>query len=142
MVPIMSKYMKQNLSAALSIAIIALISCSKMSSDAVDLTVDYSWQGYKSCGMGLPQMSINGIPENTKFLHISMYDHKYGFDHGEVTVVFGGFNTIALGSYKEITGPCPPPNGQGRYKITVKALDENDIIVGIGKKEKYFPEKK
>jgi hypothetical protein len=37
--------------------------------------------------------------------------------------------------------PCPPPNGQGRYEITVKALDVSDIIVGTGSKERYFPEK-
>jgi len=75
-----------------------------------------------------PQMSINGIPINTKYLSISMYDHEYGFDHGGVKIAYDGSNTIVKGSYKDITGPCPPPNGQGRYKITVKAIDENDSI--------------
>ena len=49
---------------------------------------------------------------------------------------------ITRGSYKEITGPCPPPNSAGRYKISVKALDGNDIVVGTGSKERLFPEKK
>ena len=48
---------------------------------------------------------------------------------------------ITRGSYKEITGPCPPPNSAGRYRISVKALDGNDIVVGTGSKERLFPEK-
>ena len=59
-----------------------------------------------------------------------------------VRVVYEGSGDIKKGSYTEITGPCPPPKSAGRYKITVKALDENDVVVGVGTKERYFPEEK
>jgi len=116
--------------------------CEKKDPNAVALSVDFTWEGYPNCDMGLPQMSIGGIPESTKFLIISMYDHEFGFDHGEVKIQYAGSGTITRGSYKEITGPCPPPNSQGRYEITVKALDANDTVVGMGSKARYFPEKK
>jgi phosphatidylethanolamine-binding protein (PEBP) family uncharacterized protein len=116
-----------------------LVSCERYP-DAAALAVEFTWDGYKHCGMGLPQMQIDGIPENTKFLEVSMYDHEHGFDHGKVEITYAGSGTINSGSYTEITGPCPPPNNPGRYKITVKALDANEAVIGIGSKEKYFPE--
>ena len=29
---------------------------------------------------------------------------------------------------------------KSRYKVTVKALDENEVVVGVGSKQGYFPE--
>jgi hypothetical protein len=60
---------------------------------------------------------------------------------GEVKIKYSGSGMITRGSYKEITGPCPRPNSAGRYKISVRALDGNDIVVGTGSKERLFPEK-
>lgn len=137
----MKNRIKKLLMVMFVIVTFAIVNCSNVSSGVVDLKVDFTWEGYNHCGMGLPQLSINGIPGNTKYLSISMYDHEYGFDHGEVKIAYDGSNAIVKGSYKEITGPCPPPNGQGRYKITVKAIDENDSIIGKGSKEKPFPVK-
>jgi hypothetical protein len=126
----------------LTVLFFSFIGCSNVSPDAVELTVDFTWEAYAPCDMGLPQMNILGIPNNTKFLEISMYDHEYGFDHGKVKIEYEGSITIKKGSFTEITGPCPPPKGIGRYKITVKALDGKDVVVGLGSKERYFPEKK
>ena len=134
--------MKQVIALILIGICFSLYSCEKKDSNAVELSVDFTWEGYEACAMGLPQMSIGGIPENAKILKVSMYDHEFGFDHGEVTITYEGTGTITRGSYAEITGPCPPPNSAGRYKISVKALDRNDIVVGTGSKERLFPEKK
>ena len=134
--------MKQVIILILITLFFSFYSCEKKDPNAVDLSVDFTWDGYANCGMGLPQMSIGGIPENTKFLKISMYDHEYGFDHGEVKIGYEGSGTIQRGSFKDITGPCPPPNNPGRYEITVKALDGNEMVVGVGSKERYFPEDK
>jgi phosphatidylethanolamine-binding protein (PEBP) family uncharacterized protein len=90
--------------------------------------------------LGLPQMQIGGIPDSTKLFEISMYDHKFGFDHGEMRIVYDKSGAIARRRVAEITGPCPPPKEQGRYEITVKALDGNDGVVGIGRRERYYPE--
>lgn len=117
------------------------IGCSNVSPDAVDLKVDFSWQGMAACGWGNPEISIEGVPENTKALMVSMYDHAYFHDHGEVTIPYDGTSIIKMGVLEKIQGPCPF-GVPGRYKITVKALDGDDIIIGTGSKERYFPEEK
>jgi hypothetical protein len=70
-----------------------------------------------------------------------MYDHAYFHDHGEVTIPYDGTSIIKLGVLEKIQGPCPF-GVPGRYKITVKALDGDDVIIGTGSKERYFPEEK
>ena len=68
--------------------------------------------------------------------------HKVsGEDHGEVTIAYGGSGKFKRGTLMEFLGPCPP-GGPGRYEITVKALDADKVIIGIGSKERYFPEEK
>jgi hypothetical protein len=117
------------------------IGCSNVSPDAVDLEVDFSWQDMTACGWGNPEIIIGGLPENTKALAVSMYDHVYFYDHGKVTIPYDGSGIIKMGVLKEIQGPCPP-DVPGRYKITVKALDANNVVIGIGSKKRYFPEEK
>ena len=114
---------------------------SEISPDAVDLKVDFTWEGYRACDRGNPELTINGVPENTKFLEISMFDHAYYVDHGKVTVPYSGSGKFKRGTLMELLGPCPP-GGPGRYEITVKALDADEVIIGIGSKERYFPEEK
>ena len=116
--------------------------CSDVSRDAVDLTVDFTWQGLTPCSWGNPEINIGGAPDNTKALVIDMYDHAYFYNHGEVTLAYDGSGIIKKGSTEEIYAPCPAPDAPGRYKITVKALDSNNEVVGVGSKERYFPEEK
>lgn len=47
----------------------------KVSQDAVQLSVDFTWEGMKRCDWGNPEIHVTGIPEKTKFIKISMYDH-------------------------------------------------------------------
>jgi hypothetical protein len=70
-----------------------------------------------------------------------MYDHVYFYDHGKVTIDYDGSGIIKMGALEQLQGPCPP-NVPGRYEITIKALDGDDIVIGTGNKERYFPEKK
>jgi len=81
--------------------------CSDVSPDAVDLQVDFSWEGMEPCGWGIPEVGIRGVPENTKYLVVDMYDHAYFFDHGEVKVIYNGSNIISRDSLKKIYCPCP-----------------------------------
>ena len=117
-------------------------SCSDVSPDAVDLTVDFSWQGIVPCSWGNPEINIGGLPDNTRALEIGMYDHAYFYDHGEATIAYDGSGIIKRGASEKIYAPCPPPDTPGRYKITVKALNGNDKVIGIGSKERYYPEEK
>ena len=113
--------------------------CSDVNSNAIDLKVDFSWEGMARCGMGIPEISIQQFPKNTKFILVRMYDHAYLWDHGEVKVAYDGSNMIAKSALENIESPCPP-DAPGRYEVTVKALDGNDVVLGVGSKERYFPE--
>ena len=117
----------------------SLYCCQKKDPNAVELSVEFSWQGMSACGWGNPEISIEGLPEKTKNITVSMYDHAYFHDHGEVTIPHDGTNIIKMGVWEKIQGPCPF-DVPGRYKITVKALDADNVVIGIGSKERYFPE--
>ena len=112
----------------------------KISEDAVDLFVEFSWKDMKPCGWGNPEIEIGSVPAETKFLKISMYDHAYRHDHGSEVVPYTGYDTIARDQHKKIQGPCPP-GSPGRYEITIKALDEDEVVIGIGSLERFYPEK-
>ena len=112
----------------------------KVSQDAVELSVDFSWEGLERCGWGNPEIRFSGVPEQTKFIKVHMYDHVYSHDHGQVIVPYTKNGIIDRGRLKKIQGPCPP-GSPGRYEITIKAVDENEVVIGIGSKERYFPEK-
>ena len=118
-----------------------LYSCEKVSEDAVELSVDFTWEGFRPCDWGNPEIRMNGIPEKTKYIEMHMYDHVYQYDHGKVKVPYTGENTIPKGRYQDIQGPCPPYD-PGEYEITIKAFDENGTVIGIGSKKRFFPEKR
>ena len=44
-------------------------------------------------------------------------------------------------NFGKIEGPCPFADS-GRYKFQIKAVNENGVVIGIGSKKRYFPEKK
>ncbi len=120
--------------------LIPFYSCEKISENAVKLSVDFTWEGMESCDWGNPEINIRKIPEQTKHIKIHMYDHKYKYDHGSVVFEYTGENIIPMDRYKNIQGPCPPYE-PGEYEITIKALDKNKIVIGMGSKTRFFPEK-
>jgi phosphatidylethanolamine-binding protein (PEBP) family uncharacterized protein len=89
--------------------------------------------------MGIPEIAVAGISGNTKHLVVRMYDHAYHYDHGKVKFAYQGSNITTKKLLEEIERPCPP-DAPGRYKVTVKALDENEVVIGVGSKKRYFPE--
>lgn len=127
---------------ALFVGLIFTVSaCEKVSPDAADLSVHFSWEGVNYCGHGNPEVSIGEIPDKTKFLKFRMYDHAYAYDHGTVTLPYTGKGIIARNTLNTIQNPCPPGSGSpGRYKITIKALDEEKTVIGVGSKERFYPE--
>ena len=117
--------------------------CSNVSPDALDLEVDFSWQGIVPCSWGNPEISIGGVPDSTKFLEVKMYDPFYLCDTctGAVKIHYDGSGIIKSGVLEDIQAPCQS-GSSGDYKITMKALDGNGVVVGTGNKRKHFPEKK
>ncbi len=112
----------------------------KVSENAVELSVDFSWEGMQPCRWGNPEIRVSGVPDKTNHLQISMYDHEYIHDHGTVTMLWVGVGNFAKGAFEGLQGPCPSGN-PGRYEITVKAIDEHEVVIGVGSRERRFPEK-
>ncbi|MDM8541652.1 hypothetical protein QUF90_11250 [Desulfococcaceae bacterium HSG9] len=121
--------------------ILSVYGCENVSPDAVELSVDFSWKGMKPCGWGNPKIHVSRVPDKTKFLEVSMYDHAYSHDHGTVMMPYTGNGIIVRDRFKEIQGPCPMYT-PGRYEIKIKAIDANKVVIGIGSKTRFFPEKK
>ena len=129
--------------ASIALILLALISgffgCSNVSPDAVELKVDFTWDGLVPCAVGgNPEIRVGGIPDGTRTLVVSLYDH--GMSHGNQTLDYDGSGIIKKGVLDQIEGPCPFADS-GRYKFKIEAVDENEIIIGVGSFERYYPEK-
>jgi phosphatidylethanolamine-binding protein (PEBP) family uncharacterized protein len=135
--------MYHNRSISLLLCFIVLYSCEKVSSDAVNFELDYSWGTELGVNRKSPEIRFTGIPANTKFLEVQLIDLDQKFaDHGEVEkIAYVESNVIPYGSLKNYIGPSPPPQGH-LYEYTIRAIDENGVIVGIGKKAKNCCSKK
>jgi len=130
--------MKHNITYVLIIALIVLINCSNVSPDAIEMKVDFTWDGLVPCALGgNPEIRISGIPEGTKTFVVSLYDH--GMSHGKQTLGNDGSGIIRKGALDEIEGPCPFADS-GRYKFKVEAVNANKKIIGIGSLERNYPE--
>ena len=117
-----------------------MVSCSKVSSDAVELRVGFTWEGFVPCGVGShPEIRVSGIPDETKVLVVKLYDH--GFSHGKQSLAYDGSGIIKQGTLNKIESPCPIGE-PGRYEYKIEALNENKVIIGIGSRERDYPEKK
>ena len=134
----MMKQMKKILAYVLIIALLPLVGCSRVSSDAVELKVDFNWEGFSPCGVGShPELRISGIPDETKVLVVKLYDH--GLSHGKQSLPYDGSGIIKKGSLDKIESPCPIGD-PGRYEYKVEALNENKVIIGLGSRVRYYPE--
>ncbi len=129
--------------ASIALILLALIpgffGCSNVSPDAVELKIDFTWEGLVPCAVGgNPEIRVGGIPDGTRTLVVSLYDH--GMSHGNQTLDYDGSGIIKKGVLDQIEGPCPFADS-GRYKFKIEAVDENEIIIGVGSLERYYPEK-
>ena len=132
--------MKQILATVLIIALLVSVSCSKVSSDAVELRVDFTRESFSPCGVGShPEIRISGIPDETKVLVVKLSDH--GLSHGKQSLIYDGSGIIKKDVLNKIESPCPIGD-PGRYKYKIEALNENSVIIGIGSRVRYYPEKK
>jgi hypothetical protein len=130
--------MKQIFTIVFIISLFILVGCSKVSPDAVELRVDFTWEGFASCGVGNhPEIHVSGIPDETKVLIVKLTDH--GLSHGKQSLPYNGSGIIKNGVLDRIESPCPIGD-PGRYKYKIEALNENNVIIGFGSRERYYPE--
>ncbi len=112
----------------------------QVSSDAVDLTVDFAWQPSDRCSRRSPEIRVANIPAATKTLYVKLKDRDVpNWNHGGGTMAYDGSGLIPAGALKNgYNGPCPP-SGSHRYEFTVQAIDAAGVVVGIGKETHPFP---
>jgi len=113
-----------------------------IAADVVKLVVDFTVTSRFGCSSVSPEIKVTGFPESTKSFKVTLRDldtiSPDPFYHGGGTVANDGSGVIAAGSLKYYKGPCPQ-FGTHRYVFTVKAVDVDGRIIGIGKKMKKFP---
>ena len=80
-----------------------------------------------------------GIPDATKIIVVTLYDH--GMSHGKQEFAYNGSSIIKKGALDGIEGPCPQFD-PGRYKFKIEAVNADGVVIGVGSRERRFPEEK
>ncbi len=112
----------------------------KISPNAVDLIVKFTWKNTAKCSRISPKINVSNIPKGTKTLKVILKDFQApDWNHGGGTVPYTGSGIIKPGALKAgYNGPCPP-SGSHNYEFTVHAIDKDGVIIGVGKAVKKFP---
>lgn len=121
--------------------VITLCACTNDFEDAAVIGVDFEWQQIDKGAQDNPEIRLTGVPQGTRRFLVSLVDiNLKGFDHGSGYAENDNSGIIARGAVKgSYNGPDPPfPSVKHSYEITVKALDENGTVIGVGKKAKVF----
>lgn len=126
--------------AALLVFLIAGCATIKISPDAVDIGVEFTWQNTKACSIKSPEIIVTNVPPETKIFKVALTDIDVpSWNHGGGKIDNDGTGVIPAGSLKSgYNGPCPP-SGSHRYEFSVKAVDADGVVIGIGKAERKFP---
>ena len=120
-----------------SVCLLVFWGCEKVSPDIVNFELDFTWGTVPGENRKNPEIKLHGVPTGTTKLQVQLVDLDVSFaDHGlEETINYTNDNVIPPGALSNYIGPSPPPGGH-LYEFTVKALDKNGVVIGIGKKAK------
>jgi phosphatidylethanolamine-binding protein (PEBP) family uncharacterized protein len=119
------------------ILIVAMLSVA--ASDAMAMSLSFSWAGYRACGSQSPAFTVSDVPPDTARLAFRMVDREVpSYPHGGGTVAYMGKDDIPAGAFS-FKGPCPPPGQQHTYEWTVQALDRGGKAIGSAKAAEKFP---
>ena len=120
-----------------TILIVAMLSVA--ASDAMAMSLGFSWAGYRACGSKSPAFTVSDVPPDTARLAFRMLDREVpSYPHGGGTVAYMGKDDIPAGAFS-LKGPCPPPGQQHTYEWTVQALDRSGKAIGSAKAAEKFP---
>jgi phosphatidylethanolamine-binding protein (PEBP) family uncharacterized protein len=123
----------------LSKVLIAIAAIGALSSDAMAMSVKFSWAGYRACSSRSPAFSVSDVPAETARLAFKMVDRDVpSYPHGGGTVAYRGQNEIPAGAFS-YKGPCPPSGQQHTYEWTVQALDRDGKAIGSATTTAQFP---
>jgi phosphatidylethanolamine-binding protein (PEBP) family uncharacterized protein len=109
-------------------------------SDALAMSVKFSWAGYQACSSSSPAFVVSDVPAATARLAFKLIDKNMPtYPHGGGTLSYNGGREIPAGAFS-YKGPCPPSGQQHTYEWTVRALDKNGkILVSITTTTKFPP---
>ena len=109
--------------------------------DVKKLKVDLSLEGMKKfVSTTIPEIKVyqDGIPTETRQLYLILEDLDFhSFPHGVKLIPYEGIDLVLQESLK--IAPLSPLNGSHQYRLTVRALDQEDRIIGIGLATQQFP---
>lgn len=114
------------------------------SESPVTLGVDFNWKNTSRCLGSSPKFTLTKVPEETHTLEFTLRDIYFPFfPHGGGSLEYTGENIIPKGTVTaakgHYIGPCAPPFFPGQYKFTVKAIDNNGVLLGEGYATRPFP---
>lgn len=111
----------------------------EMAPNPGELQVSYEWSKEDRCDWISPEIHVEGIPEGTRYLHVTLkdLDNRHpdifvGVDHGGKVIPYSGGSVLPRGAidgtHDLYVGPCPS-NAENtvtdeRYEFTVIALDQ------------------
>ena len=125
----------------IAMLVVVLYACGDDPDNITRMGVDFEWQQIDKGSSDNPAIRLEGVPAGaTRFL-VSLVDlNLNGFDHGSGYAENDGSGVIARGAVKgSYNGPDPPfPSVRHTYEITVKALDADGTVIGIGSKAVVF----
>ena len=120
-----------------------LLSCQQAPPpEAVKMGVEFSWSSTEDPGGISPEISLTQIPDGTEKFLVEMKDLDFPMaDHGSGHVDYSQEPVIKAGAVKgTYVGPRPPPGKVHNYQFTVKALDKDGKLIGIGIQSRPYPE--
>jgi phosphatidylethanolamine-binding protein (PEBP) family uncharacterized protein len=110
-------------------------------SDALAMSVKFSWKGYQPCSTRSPAFVVSEVPSGTAQLVFKMVDKDVPtYPHGGGSITFTGNSEIHAGAFS-YRGPCPPSGQQHVYEWTVQALDgKGKALASTTAAEKFPPQ--
>jgi hypothetical protein len=125
----------------ITLSFFLICSCTSDSKDVPSMGVDFKWQPIDYGSQENPEIKLTSVPEGTKRFFVSLVDLNIStYDHGGGFVDNDGSGIIARGTIKgNYNGPAPwLPDMVHDYEINVKAYDEDEKVIGMGKKVETF----
>lgn len=113
-----------------TLAFAALLLVASSAIGQSEFALDWQWKKSHQCSNTSPAFALDGVPEGTKHIELSMVDMDApNYDHGGGSVSHAGGTTasVAEGALKNYRGPCPPnfTSFGHDYRFTARALAED-----------------
>jgi hypothetical protein len=125
--------------ATVTAALTATIAVDVACSQAIAMSLSFSWSGVARCSSSPPAFTLSAVPAGTSRLSFNMVDLNLpSYPHGGGTIPYQSGSQIAAGSFS-YKGPCPPERQRHNYRWTVKALDAEGKTLATASAASQFP---